>query len=266
VSRKSRALIVDDDPGARATLDALLKRAGYAVDTASDGARALAIANARTPDVVVTDLKMPGMDGMELLAELRARHRNVPVIVVTAFGDIASAVAAMRAGAADFLTKPIDFPMLTVTMQRALELRALRNESENLRRQLEERDGEGLQGLGGTSPVMQEIYRTIRQVAPSKATVLVTGESGTGKGELARAIHALSPRADAPFLPLHCSALPEALLESELFGHERGAFTGAEQRRLGRSRRSRSSSSCESSRSGRSSASAATSRSRWMCA
>jgi two-component system, NtrC family, response regulator HydG len=184
--------------------------------------------------VVVTDLHMPVMDGMQLLAKIREQDGELPVIVATAFGDLTAAVTAMRMGAADFLTKPIDFDVLSVAIERALERRALRVEAENLRRQLRERDGEGLQGLTGTSPAMQKVYRVVRQVAPSKATVLVTGESGTGKGELARAIHALSPRAKLPFVALHCAALPESLLESELFGHERGAFTGADKRRLGR--------------------------------
>src|SRR5262249_39406086 len=136
--------------------------------------------------------------------------------------------------ASDFLTKPIDFDVLSVAIERALERRDLRVEAENLRRQLRERDGEGLQGLTGTSPAMQKVYRVARQVAGAKATVRLTGGSGTGKGELARAVHALSPRAKAPFVPVHCAALPETLLESELFGHERGSFTGADKRRLGR--------------------------------
>jgi DNA-binding NtrC family response regulator len=234
VNGKARILLVDDDASARGGLEKLLKQDGYAVDTAPDGEKALAVAAERPPDVVVTDLDMPVMDGMRLLAKLREQDPELPVIVATAFGDVAAAVAAMRVGAADFLTKPIDFDILAVAIERAVERRTLRVEAENLRRQLRERDGEGLQGLTGTSPAMQRVYRVVRQVAPSKATVLVTGESGTGKGELARAIHALSPRAKAPFVALHCAALSESLLESELFGHERGAFTGADKRRLGR--------------------------------
>jgi two-component system response regulator HydG len=231
---KSRVLVVDDEANARGGLEKLLHQAGYAVDVAADGRAALAKVSECPPDVVVTDLKMPVMGGMELLAKLHEQDRDLPVLVTTAFGDISAAVAAIRAGAADFLTKPIDFDVLTIAIERAVERRALRVESENLRRQLRERDGEGLEGLTGTSPAMQKIYRVVRQVAPSKATVLVTGESGTGKGALARAIHALSPRAAAPFVGLHCAALPETLLESELFGHERGSFTGADKRRIGR--------------------------------
>jgi two-component system response regulator HydG len=140
----------------------------------------------------------------------------------------------MRDGAEDYLTKPIDFDALSVVVERALERREIRVEAENLRRQLRDRDGDGLQGLIGASPPMQKVYRVARQVAGSRATVLLTGESGTGKGELARAIHALSPRAKQPFVSLHCAALAESLLESELFGHEKGSFTGAEKRRIGR--------------------------------
>jgi two-component system response regulator HydG len=140
----------------------------------------------------------------------------------------------MRAGAEDYLTKPIDFDALLLTVERTLQRRELVAETENLRRQLRDRDKEGLEGLLGTSSAMQRIYRTARQVAPSRATVLLTGESGTGKGEVARAIHALSPRAKGPFVALHCAALAESLLESELFGHEKGAFTGADKRRVGR--------------------------------
>ena len=231
---EARILVVDDEASARSGLEKLLRQAGYAVDTAKDGTEALAIAAERPPEVVVTDLKMPEMDGMTLLGKLRESDRDLPVIVATAFGDVSSAVAAMRAGAADYLTKPIDFDALLVVIERARERRALRVEAENLRRQLRERDAEGLQGLIGASPAMQKVYRVARQVAASRATVLITGESGTGKGELARAIHALSPRAKAHFVSLHCAAVPETLLESEMFGHEKGSFTGADKRRIGR--------------------------------
>ena len=229
-----RILVVDDEASARSGLEKLLRQSGYVVDTAKDGKEALSVAAERPPEVVVTDLKMPEMDGMTLLGKLREADPDLPVIVATAFGDVASAVAAMRAGASDYLTKPIDIDALLIAIERARERCALRVEAENLRRQLRERDAEGLQGLIGASPAMQKVYRTARQVAPARATVLITGESGTGKGELARAIHALSPRAKAPFVSLHCAAVPEALLESEMFGHEKGSFTGADKRRVGR--------------------------------
>lgn len=231
---KARVLIVDDEPNARSGLEKLLRQEDYAVDAAADGVSALQIATEHPPDVVVTDLKMPKMDGMELLQKLRAVYQDVPVIVVTAFGEVATAVQAMRVGADDFLTKPVDFDALILSIERSIERANLRVEAENLRRQLRERDGEGFEGLIGASAALQKVYRVARQVAGARATVLITGESGTGKGELAKAIHKKSPRQAGPFITLHCAALAESLLESELFGHERGAFTGADKRRLGR--------------------------------
>jgi two-component system, NtrC family, response regulator HydG len=231
---QGRILVVDDEPTARQGLEKLLRRKGFRVQTEADGEAALRAAAEFAPDVVVTDLRMPKMDGLELLKALRAQDRDVPVIVATAFGEVASAVAAMRAGADDYLTKPLEIDELVLAIERALERRALRSEAENLRRQLRERDGSGLQNMLGASGPMQSVYQVAQQVAGSKATVLLTGESGTGKGELARAIHALSPRVKAPFVTLHCAALAESLLETELFGHERGAFTGADRKRVGR--------------------------------
>jgi two-component system response regulator HydG len=231
---RARILVVDDEAGARSGLQKLLRQAGYLVDTANDGRAAIAIAAERPPDAVVTDLRMPVMDGMTLLRKLREHDRELPVIVATAYGDVTSAVEAMRAGATDYLTKPIDFDAMLIAIERGFERRALRIEAENLRRQLRERDADGLRGLIGTSPAMQQVYRFAHQVASSRATVLITGESGTGKGELARTIHALGDRASAAFVTLHCAAVPETLLESELFGHEKGSFTGADKRRIGR--------------------------------
>jgi two-component system response regulator HydG len=232
--QRARVLVVDDEASARSGLEKLLRQEGYAVDVAADGLGALEVAAERPPDVVVTDLKMPRMDGVDLLKKLREQDPDLPVVVVTAFGEVSSAVVAMRAGAEDYLTKPVDFDALLLSIERALERCALRVEADNLRRQLREREGEGLEGLIGASPAMQKVYRVARQVAAARATVLITGESGTGKGEIARAIHAKGPRAKGPFVALHCAALAESLLESELFGHERGAFTGADKRRLGR--------------------------------
>jgi two-component system, NtrC family, response regulator HydG len=230
----SRVLIVDDEPSARSGLEKLLGLEGFEVVQAEDGLRALEVMNEQAADVVVTDLKMPRMDGHQLLLELRKSWPTLPVIVVTAFGDVTTAVSAMKAGADHYLVKPVDFDELTVAIERAIERRDLRDETELLRRQLRERDHSGLDGILGTSPAMQRVYKVVHQVAPARATVLLTGESGTGKGEIARAIHAKSPRAAKPFVTLHCAALAESLLESELFGHERGAFTGAERRRTGR--------------------------------
>jgi two-component system response regulator HydG len=230
----NRILVVDDELNARTALQELLQSEGYQVNIAADGVEALERLAECPPDVVVTDLQMPNMNGMQLLTQLMERDRELPVIVVTAGGELRSAVAAMREGAFDYITKPVDFDELLVSIVRAIESRNVRLENENLRRQVREASGEGTQGLLGSSPVMQKVYRLARQVAPSRATVLITGESGTGKGELARAIHGLSPRKEKPFVAVHCAALAENLLESELFGHEKGSFTGADRKRIGR--------------------------------
>ncbi len=231
---RARVLVVDDETSARSGLTKLLTQEGYRVEAAPDGPRALEIARELAPDVVITDLKMPGMDGIALMGKLHALDPALPVVVVTAFGDVSSAVEAMRAGAENYLTKPIDFDALSMAVERTLSRRALAAEAEELRRQVREKEGAGLEGMVGTSPAMQDIYRIARQVAGAKATVLITGESGTGKGEVAKAIHKLGPRAEAPFVTLHCASLAETLLESELFGHEKGSFTGADKRRIGR--------------------------------
>ena len=230
----TKVLVVDDEPATRSGLKRLLEQAGLKVETAGDGAAALAIVSDDPVDVIITDLRMPGMDGIELLRQLRERGFSQPVIVATAYGDVSSAVSAMRAGADDFLTKPLDLDALMVTIERVVARHAIRVEAENLRRQMRERDGGGLRGLVGSSTAMQKVYRLARQVAGARATVLITGDSGTGKGELARAIHELGGRAARPFVAVHCGALPETLLENELFGHERGAFTGADKKRIGR--------------------------------
>jgi len=231
---KYRILVVDDEASARSGLSKLLEQEGYQVDTAADGLLALEAIAERPPALIITDLKMPNMDGLQLMEKLREQYASIPVVVATAFGDVSSAVQAMRAGAEDYLTKPIEFDALLLLVERAIERSQLAAETENLRRQLRTRDHAGLEGLVGTSPPMQRVYSMARQVAPARASLLITGESGTGKGELARAIHELSPRKSEPFVSLHCSALAESLLESELFGHERGAFTGADKRRIGR--------------------------------
>jgi two-component system response regulator HydG len=231
---KPKILVVDDEATARSGLAKLLEQEGYPVELAADGEEALTSVVENPPGLVITDLKMPNMDGMELLKQLRERGIETPAIVTTAFGDVTTAVAAMRAGAEDYLTKPIDFDALLLVVERTLARDELKSEAENLRRQLRARDKEGLEGLLGASAAMQRVYQMVRQVAPARATVLITGESGTGKGEVARALHALSQRASAPFVTLQCAALAASLLESELFGHEKGSFTGADKKRIGR--------------------------------
>jgi two-component system response regulator HydG len=230
----SRILVVDDEAATRSALRGLLEAEGYLVDEAADGGAALARMAELPPDIIVTDLDMPGMSGLQLLAALRERDTELPVIVVTAATSLDTAVTAMRAGAADYITKPVDFDVLSLAVSRAIEHRDVRIENENLQRQMREKHGEGIQGLLGASAAMQQVYRLVRQVAPSRATLLITGESGTGKGELARVVHTLSTRASKPFVAVHCASLAESLLESELFGHEKGSFTGAERRRIGR--------------------------------
>jgi DNA-binding NtrC family response regulator len=232
VSNKSRILVVDDEANARTALAELLREEGYDVETAADAFKAMGKIDAFAPHLVLTDLKMPGMDGIELMKKIRATSRDCAVIVMTAFGAVESAVEAMRAGAVDYLTKPINFDELLIMTQRALEQERLRMEAHEMRARLAERFSTG--SIVGNSPPMQQIFKVIKQVAPSRASVLITGESGTGKELVAQALHENSPRAGGAFIKLHCAALAETLLESELFGHERGAFTGAVSRRDGR--------------------------------
>jgi two-component system, NtrC family, response regulator HydG len=229
-----QVLVVDDEPSARSGLEKLLASEGYAVTTAENGALALAAVDEAVPDVVITDLRMPEMDGVELTKKLAERFPHVPVIVVTAYGDVVSAVSAMRAGAVDFITKPVDFDVLSLSVSRAITRSEVSAEADMLRAQVHQQAGTGMASLVGASSAMQRVYAVARRVAASKAAVLITGESGTGKGELARIIHESSPRKSGPFIQLQCAALSESLLESELFGHEKGSFTGADKRRLGR--------------------------------
>jgi DNA-binding NtrC family response regulator len=228
-----RILVVEDDDVQRAYLSALIRSAHYAVEVASSGAAALELIAERAPDLVVTDLQMPSMGGDGLLVKVRALDRELPVVVMTAFADVRSAVALMQQGAEDFLIKPIDREVLSLTIERAFRRREARAEADDLRL-VREREAGALGGLIGTSPAIQKVFAVANQVAAARATVLITGESGTGKGDLARAIHGAGPHASGPFVALHCASLAESLLESELFGHERGAFTGADRRHEGR--------------------------------
>ena len=229
---RARLLVVDDEATARRALATLLTDEGYEVELASSGEEALEKLSKAPPDVLLTDVRMSGIDGVELLTRARVLDPGLAVVVMTAFGTVRDAVRAMRAGAEHYVTKPIDFDELSVVLGRVLEQGALRREANMLRERV--RDEHRYENLLGSSVPMQSLFKSILQVAPSRATVLLLGESGTGKERVAQALHQASPRKDAPFVKLHCAALAETLLESELFGHERGAFTGAVTRREGR--------------------------------
>jgi DNA-binding NtrC family response regulator len=228
---KYRVLIVDDEPDSRDALAELAERWGYDVQTAKDGNEALRRAIEWHPDVILTDLVMPNMDGLWLLRALRAELPECPVVLLTGRGTVQTAVQAIKEGAFDFIEKPLEIARLRVVLDRALEKKETMREVQALRRRLAAlAPGTDMIGSG---PVMQKVFELVKKVAPANASVVVTGESGTGKEVVARAIHSLSPRKDRPFVALNCGAIPATLIESELFGYERGAFTGADQRRLG---------------------------------
>jgi len=220
---KRRVLVVEDEDKLRRVIELHLTAGGYEVEQARTAEEA--VLRAGEADLVITDLRLPGMDGMELLSHIRRQNAHTPVIVMTAFGTVENAVAAMKAGAVDFLLKPFSLDHLTTVVEKALEVRALRDENRQLREELGRRYD--FRNIIGHSPNMQEIFATVARVAPTRATVLLCGESGVGKDLIARAIHYHSPRRDRPFVKINCTAIPENLMESELFGYEKGAFTGA---------------------------------------
>src|SRR5947209_18105518 len=230
-SLKARVLVVDDDASTREVFAELLQRWGYDVEQTGDGHDALKITAERHPDVIISDLVMPKLDGLALVRALREEHPDTPVLIITGKGTIDAAVEAVREGVFDFVEKPLDPARLKVILQRALEKKETLHEMQVLRRRLGQVDS-GV-GLVGSSPPMRRAMELVEKVAPSKASVVITGQSGTGKEMVARAIHQLSPRRDKPFIAINCSAIPATLIESERFGHERGAFTGAAERRLG---------------------------------
>jgi len=232
MAARGRILIVDDEANARAALSEILREDGYATETAADGFKALGKLEEFSPDLILTDLKMPGLDGIAFMEKARAAAPGALFIVMTAFGTISSAVDAVKKGAENYLTKPLDPDALGAVVERAMEKARLAQEARKLRDRLRERNAFG--HIVSSDPKMLAILELVSQVGPSKASVLITGESGTGKELIAEAIHVASPRAKMPFVRLHCAALSESLLESELFGHERGAFTGAVARREGR--------------------------------
>ena len=229
--RKPVILIVDDERNTREGLARALRRA-YHVLLAESGARALQLLQENAVDIMLSDVRMPGMDGLALMQRALARTPQPVCILLTAYGSVETAVEAMKRGAYDFLTKPVHLDRLDILIRRALREREVESENRLLHEQLDAKFG--LDQIIGQSAAMQEVFYTIRQVAPTRATVLVQGESGTGKELVAHAIHRLSPRARGPFIPVHCAALSQNLLESELFGHEKGSFTGATERRPGR--------------------------------
>ena len=228
---KYRLLIVDDETDSREALAELASRWGYDVQTAADGTEALRRAIEWHPDVILTDLVMPNMDGLWLLRALRAELPDCPVVLLTGRGTVQTAVQAIKEGAYDFIEKPLEISRLRVVLDRALEKKETMREVQLLRRRLAAlAPGTDMIGSG---PAMQRVFELVKKVAPANASVVLTGESGTGKEVVARAVHSLSPRKDKPFVALNCGAIPPTLIESELFGYERGAFTGADQRRLG---------------------------------
>jgi DNA-binding NtrC family response regulator len=226
----TKVLVVDDEAEIRSLLGAVLQSKGYEVVTAEDGAAALQQLQRERPAVILMDLSMPRMGGMDALPEIKRLDPETPVIICTAHADLATAVRAMKLGAYDYLTKPFDVELLALTMARAVERNQLRSRIDELKRQGQ---GSSLAERMGGSPAIGQVIQQVSQVAESNFTVLVQGETGTGKELVARAIHQLSPRRQAPFVAVDCGAIPETLVESELFGHERGAFTGAQAKREG---------------------------------
>ena len=241
----STVLVVDDKEMLRDSVAVTLQRPGFTVVAADNGNAAIKLIAKHHPDVVVSDLKMPGMDGLELLQRVREIDEDVPVILMTAFGAIDTAVRALKIGAFDYITKPFEGDELVVAVKRAIEHARLKRENELLRRTAgsngeapvngQPDDGPtGLDRIIGCSPAIQEVKARIEAIASSQGTVLIAGESGTGKEVVAKAVHEISQRTTEPFLAVNCAAMSESLLESELFGHEKGAFTGAERLRKGR--------------------------------
>jgi DNA-binding NtrC family response regulator len=226
-----RVLIVEDDAAARMGLEQLVKSWGFIAEAAADGEEALEKVTSFRPAIVITDLVMPRMDGLVLLRALQQQGADVTTLLLTAQGTVETAVEAMKEGAYDYLTKPIDLQRLKILLDKIVERLETMREVKSLRRQLRESGTFG--SLIGNSPEMRKIYSVVEQAAPTGASVLITGESGTGKELIAQTIHHLSPRASFPFVGINCAAIPETLLESEIFGHEKGAFTGAADRRQG---------------------------------
>jgi len=230
--KQPTVLLVDDDRASREGLCMALEPSGYLCLQARTGRQALEVLQKHEVDVLITDIRMPEMDGMELFKRVQSDTPEVAVILITAYGEVEAAVQAMKEGAVDYITKPVKLDHVELSVARALAASRLKKENRDLRERLQGQANASR--LLGNSPAIRKIMQTVSAVAPTRATVLLEGETGTGKEVLARTIHEISPRRDAPFVAVNCAALPETLLETELFGHEKGAFTGAEQRREGR--------------------------------
>ena len=228
----AKILIIDDDTSLRRVLEYNLQEEGYEVITAADGEAGLALFAESSPALVVTDLKMPGISGFQVLAAIKERSPATLVIVITAFGAIDTAIEAMKLGAYDYITKPFNRDQLKLVVKKALELRGLSEENRLLKEELTERAE--FRNIVGISRGMEQVFAVVRKVADTDATVLITGESGTGKEMVAKSIHSLSSRRSFPFVPINCAAIPRELLESELFGHVKGAFTGAVRDKVGK--------------------------------
>ena len=225
-------LIADDEPNIRRVLEALFTKEGYTVLMAENGRKAMELASANAIDILISDLIMPDINGVELLQKVKQIHPHCSAVIVTAYGSIKSAVEAMKLGAFNYLTKPFDIDEVRIIIKKALEHRELLSENQELRQQV--KSNVKLESLDCVSGKMQDVYRVVERAAESKATVLIRGESGSGKELIAKALHFNSPRAGKPFVAVNCAALPETLLESELFGHEKNAFTGAVTAKPGR--------------------------------
>jgi len=229
---KAKILIAEDEKNQRDLLEGFLKKEGFSVEATSNGRQAMKKIEGNFYDIAFLDYKMPELDGLQTLREIRQRFPDLPVVMMTAYGTVETAVASMKEGATDYLTKPIDLDELLLIIRKVLERSTLLRENRELKARLQERYA--FENIVYTSPKMEEVMGMVARVAPSQATVLIRGESGTGKELIANAIHYASPRSEKPFIKVNCSAIPDTLLESELFGHEKGAFTGAIQRRIGR--------------------------------
>src|SRR5687767_15221310 len=226
-----RLLVVEDEVATRVGLTELVRNWGFLAESAADAEEALAKITTFRPGIIITDLAMPGISGLDLVRRLQEQDRDITTIILTGQGSVETAVEAIKVGAYDYLTKPVDPQRLQILLEKVVERQQTLREVKVLRRQLRERGTFG--PMIGHSPQMRKVYQVIEQAAPTGASVLISGESGTGKELVALTIHQLSPRAAMPYVPINCAAIPETLLESEIFGHEKGAFTGAAERRQG---------------------------------